>query len=84
MIGGIIIVFILIGIIILISPCIIRSIFKLKDCQVYCSGICNWVLTCFLIFIGTSIFLAITINNIKKQTSQTIQTNQTQKTNIFQ
>ena len=83
MIGGILIVFVLIGIIILISPCIIKSIFKLKDCQGYCSGICNWVLTCFLITIGTSIFFAITIKNILEQTNQTNQTNQTDMTNIF-
>ncbi len=76
MIGGILIVLVLIGIIILISPCIIKSIFKLKDCQGYCSGICNWVLTSFLIFIGTVIFFAVVMKNLLKETNQIIQTNQ--------
>ena len=81
MIGGILIVLVLIGIIILISPCIIKSIFKLKDCQGFCSGICNWVLTSFLIFFSIIIFFAVVMRNVLKQTNQTIQTNQIQMDN---
>ena len=78
MIGGILIALLIFGILILISPCIIKSICKLKDCQGYCSGICSSFLTSFLMLIGISIYIGVVIKNIIDNT-----TNQNNINNIL-